>query len=69
MRNSVFLTALFLVACVCLVVDHSVSLRACQKTPSWRLSGRSFPKAFSNHIKLVALLRASCGFCVSQAKA
>ena len=45
----------------------TAGLNICQRTSTWRLSGKTFPKDFPARVKFVALLRASCGFCRVQA--
>ena len=42
-------------------------VRHCEVTPGWNLNGIDFPKDVTNsEVKLVAFLKASCGFCRNQ---
>jgi hypothetical protein len=43
------------------------SLDLCNRTPRWTLSSKRFPADFSkSQIKVLAFLKASCGFCQTQ---
>ena len=58
----------FLIITISIIINSIYSLNICQKSPKWRLNGYQFPRNSTAHIKIVALLRSSCGFCKSQAK-
>ena len=61
-----FFLLLFLIGV--LVLHSSDSLKLCKRSPSWRLSGKVFPRDFYGQVKLIALLKASCPFCRQQAR-
>lgn len=43
------------------------SFNICSRSPKWTLSNKKFPNSFANsHIKVLAFLKASCGFCQTQ---
>lgn len=53
---------------VFLGLNQILSLELCQKSSPWRLGNYSFYKSPQNHVKLIALLKSSCGFCKKQAQ-
>ena len=59
------LLAYFLLVSILLKTTHS--LEQCEHSPRWRVSGVTFPNQFPTKVKFVALLKASCNFCRTQA--
>ncbi len=62
MKLSLLFLTLFLAWC-----SVGLGLNICQTTPTWRLSGTTFPRDYVGRLKVVALLRATCGFSQIQA--
>jgi hypothetical protein len=51
-----------------ILINKYLSIDFCQKSPPWRLNNYSFYKSEKSHVKLIALLKSSCGFCKKQAE-
>ena len=62
------LSKCFFLLVVMLSINGSFALNRCIVSHKWTLQNFSFPKDLSNSdVKLVAFLKASCGFCRTQA--
>jgi hypothetical protein len=62
------LKIIFMIIYIFGLLNQNLSIEFCQKSPPWRLNNYSFYKSEKVHIKLVALLKSSCGFCKKQAE-
>lgn len=63
------LRKIFFLAIVSLLGNSTLGLNRCVFAPKWRLSNITFPNDVANaDVKLLAFLKASCGFCQTQAK-
>jgi hypothetical protein len=72
--NFKFFSIIFTIITLNSIINGSAApataLKTCNKTKSWRLDGRMFPRDFTdgNKLKFVAFLQSSCPFCRTQAK-
>ena len=59
---------LALIAAILFALNKADCLNQCEHSPRWRLNKVTFPNDFPGQVKFVALLKASCNFCRTQAK-
>ena len=62
------LKIILIIVCIFVLLNQNLAIEFCQKSPPWRLNNYSFYRSEKVHIKLVALLKSSCGFCKKQAE-